>query len=414
MPWKEKTVEAARKEFVERLLAKEASMSGLCREYGISRPTGYEWLKRYQSGQLSNKSHARHEVCNRTAAEMESLILQLRKQYPTLGAVKIRRILINRGYEGLPCSSTINAILKRNGCITPEASQAATPYKRFQKSRPNEMWQMDFKGDFVMQDGKRCYPLSVIDDYSRFCLNADPKPDLKRKGTEDSLIAALRSFGKPQIILCDNGNPWGTSQSAGYTGLEVKLMEHDILTIHISPKHPQTQGKVERFNGSYKQEHLAFHLPRNLAHAHALRQEYRDFYNNERPHYALQLDTPAKHYTPSTRAFQDNILPWDYPAELTMRKIKSSGYLTYANQGYFISEAFGEKTVALCPSSKDGFLNVIFRGFRIARIDLRERAVVSRRAYLLLDDPRFLPDPPFALASMCKESSQTICKASSS
>lgn len=394
MPWKEKTVENARKEFVERLLSKEATMSALCREYGISRPTGYEWLKRYQSGELANKSHARHEIGNRTAEETEKLILGLRKQYPTLGAVKIRQILTNRGYGGLPCSSTINAILKRRGCITPEASQAATPYKRFQKSEPNEMWQMDFKGDFVMQDGNRCYPLSIIDDYSRFCLNADPKPDLKRQGTEESLIATLRAYGKPQIILCDNGNPWGTSQSTGYTGLEVMLMEHDILTIHISPKHPQTQGKVERFNGSYKKEHLAFHLPKDLADAHALRQEYKDFYNQERPHYALQLDTPAKHYTPSPRPFQETILPWDYPEGLTKRKIKSTGYLTYAGQGYFISEAFGGKQVALRPSSTDGFLNVVFRGFRIARIDLRERTVVSRRAYLLQDDPRFSTDSP--------------------
>lgn len=395
MPWKEKTVEDIRREFVKRLLSKEASMSALCKEYGVSRPTGYEWLKRYQSGQLSDKSHARRGTGNQTAEETEELILELRRQYPTLGAVKIRRILSDSGYEGLPCSSTINAILKRSGRITPEASKAAAPCKRFQKGKPNEMWQMDFKGDFLMQDRKRCYPLSVVDDCSRFCLNADPKPDLKRQGTQDSLIATLKTFGKPEIILCDNGNPWGTSQSTGYTGLEVLLMEHDILTIHISPKHPQTQGKVERFNGSYKQEHLAFHLPRDMAHAHVLRQEYRDFYNNLRPHYALQLDTPAKHYTPSTRPFQEKILPWDYPAELKLCKIKSSGYLTYAGQGYFISEAFGGKQVALRPSSKDGFLNVIFRDFRIARIDLRERAVVSRRAYLTHHDPRFLPDSNF-------------------
>lgn len=388
MPWKEKTVEDVRKEFAQRIQRKEDSMSALCRAYGISRTTGYAWIKRCQTGQLGDASHARKEIGNRTAAETETLILELRRQYPTLGAVKIRRILADRGHTGLPCGSTVNAILKRNGCITPEASKAASPNKRFEKRRPNELWQMDFKGDFLMQNGVRCYPLSIIDDHSRFCLNADPKPNTKRIGVQESFLATMRHFGRPEIVLCDNGNPWGTSQSAGYTGFEVWLMEHNILTIHILPKHPQTQGKVERFNGSYKREHLAFHLPRDMEHAEILRQEYRDFYNNFRPHYALNLDTPSRHYTPSERAFQENIVPWEYPSGSTVRKIRDTGYLTFAGQGYFISEAFGGKTVALCPSRKEGFLNVVFRKFRIARIDLRERAVVSRRAYLLQNDPR--------------------------
>jgi hypothetical protein len=239
-----------------------------------------------------------------------------------------------------------------------------------------------------MGNGQRCHPLSVIDDHSRFCICADAKPNEKREGVEESFRRIFREYGMPQILLCDNGNPWGTSQSTGYTLFEIWLMELGILTIHIRPLHPQTQGKTERFNRSYKEERLKFYVPCDLTDAQRQRIEYRDFYNNERPHHALSLDVPAKHYQPSTQEFIEEPKNWEYGSEYELRRVKSTGFLTYDGQGYFLSEAFGGKTIAARPSSKDGFLNLYYRQFRIGRIDLIERTVVSRRCYLIEDDPR--------------------------
>lgn len=389
MPWKERTVEMNREEFVRRVLAREKSKSALCREYGISRPTGDKWLKRNELGEgCKDRSKTPFHTPNKISVETEELIIAARRKEPAVGATKIRKMLSNGGKTDLPCISTVNAVLKRNNLITPEASRAATPYTRFEKATPNMMWQADFKGHYAMGNGKRCHPLSIVDDHSRFCLCADAKTDEKREGAEESFRRIFKEYGIPQVLLCDNGNPWGTSQSTGYTLFELWLMDLGILTIHIRPRHPQTQGKIEKFNRSFKDERLKFYVPLDIQDADRQRAEYRSFYNNERPHFALDLDVPAKHYKPSKRVFPKEIKDWEYGPEHELRKIKSSGFLTYGGQGYFLSEAFGGKAIAIKPSSKEGFLNLYYRQFRIARIDLKERTVVSRRSYLIEGDPR--------------------------
>lgn len=389
VPWEERTVEMNRDEFVRRVLAREKSKSALCREYGISRPTGDKWLKRDELDEgYKDRSKAPFHTPNKLNVETEELIITARKKEPAIGATKIRRMLSNKGYTELPCNSTVNAVLKRNNLITQEASRAATPNKRFEKEAPNIMWQADFKGNYGLGNGQRCHPLSVLDDHSRFCLCADAKTNEKREGVAESFQRVFKEYGMPEILLCDNGNPWGTSQSTGYTLFELWLMELGILTIHIRPWHPQTQGKNERFNRSFKDERLIFYVPNDMKDADRQRTEYRDFYNNVRPHFALDLDVPAKHYEPSNRVYPEKTKDWEYGSEYELRKIKSTGFLTYGSQGYFLSEAFGGKTIAIKPSSKEGFLNLYYRQFKIARIDLKERTVVSRKSYLIKDDPR--------------------------
>ena len=148
MPWKEQRLETMRKEFVERVLSQEKSKSALCREYGISRPTGDKWIARYQSGEkLRDLSRAPKSRPNRTDPKIEKKIVEYRKQYPAIGAVKMRRIMENNFEKNLPSSRTFNEIFKRNGLISKEASEAAKPHERFEKAYPNEMWQADFKGN---------------------------------------------------------------------------------------------------------------------------------------------------------------------------------------------------------------------------------------------------------------------------
>jgi len=389
MPFEGKTVEMNREEFVKRVLAKEKSKSALCREYGISRPTGDKWIKRYLSDEgLSDKSKAPFYTPNKTPADIEKIIINARNKEPALGAIKIARILKNEGYNEIPCASTINTILKRNNMITKEASLAATPHKRFEKEAPNIMWQADFKGHYAAQNGIRCHPLSLLDDHSRYALCGDVLENERLKDTKSSFQKAFKTYGLPKILLCDNGNPWGNSQTTGFTKFEVWLMELGILTIHIRAKHPQTQGKTERFNRSFKDERLKFYTPLDIEDANAQRLEYLDFYNNHRPHHALDLDVPAAHYQSSDTPFPEKIEDWEYSSDHELRKIKESGYLTISGQGYFLSEAFGGKTLAIKPSSIDGCINLFYRQFKVARISLKERAVISRRIYLIHDDPR--------------------------
>jgi len=389
MPWKEQTVKMSREEFVKRVTAKEKSVSALCREYGISRDTGYKWLNRYQNGEsLSDKSRAPFHTANKTSTETEELILDLRKKHPAIGAVKIKKMLENRNFRGIPSASTVNAILKRNGCITKEASEAATPYERFEKDTPNEMWQADFKGHFCMKDSNRCHPLNIIDDCSRFNICSDACRGESLEDIMPSMRRIFKEYGLPRTFLCDNGNPWGTQQSTGYSSFEVWLMELGILTVHGRVRHPQTQGKDESFNRSMTKELLKFTEFTDLYDAQRKLDEYRNFYNHERPHHALHLAVPASRYIASARKMPGQIEEWEYPVGYELRRIKETGYLTYRSQGYFFSESFGNKTVAIRESHIPGCVNVYFRQFLVGRINIDNRVFTLKRAYLIDNDPR--------------------------
>lgn len=391
MPWKEKVIVTMREEFVKRVLSHEKSKAELCREYGISRPTGDKWIERYLNGMpLCDQSRAPHIVGNKTDDSIEKFIIDYRKKYPAIGAAKIHRMLLDEGFIDIPCPRTINEIFKRNGLITKEASQAAKPYVRFEKNDPNEMWQADFKGHFLMKNGARCHPLDIIDDCTRFNLCCAPLTGETYIEVKQQMERVFSEYGMPYSFLCDNGTPWGTPQSTGYSRFEVWLMELGILTLHGRILHPQTQGKEERFNGSLTREFLKYETFEDWEDARIKLEKYRNFYNNKRPHFALDLDTPAKHYQPSKREYTHKISEWEYSNEYEVRKVKGSGYITIRNQGYFLSEAFGGKTIAVKVSSKGQHLiNLYFRQFRIGQIDVEKRVFTFKRAYLIENDPRF-------------------------
>lgn len=170
MPMEDKTVDKQRKEFAEKAQTTD-NFSALCREYNITRKTGYKWKERYANNEpMTDRSKVPNKVANRTPYEIEQQILRVRYENPKWGGKQIQHFLEMNGVENIPCSKTIGNILKRKGCISKEASLAHQPYKRFERSKCNQMWQTDFKGDFGLLDGTRCYPLDILDDHSRFCI----------------------------------------------------------------------------------------------------------------------------------------------------------------------------------------------------------------------------------------------------
>ncbi len=390
MPWKEIRVTQMREEFVKEVLSGAKTKAELCRKYGISRPTGDKWIARYLAGEeLTDQSRRPNTSPGKTNPDIEKLIVDYRQSHPAIGAVKIHRILKDKGRTDLPCAKTVNNILKRNGLITIEASRAATPLKRFEKSYPNEMWQADYKGYFLMKNGKRCYPLNVLDDNSRFCLCCKPQSGETFQEIKPVMIGLFEEFGVPFSLLCDNGNPWGTAQSTGFTQFEIWLMDLGILTIHGRALHPQTQGKEERFNGSLTKELLRHTKFEDMDDAARRLGEYRDFYNNERPHHALGLDTPVQHYEKSEKEYDPKIKPWEYPEGCRLHKVKSSGYITVDGQGYYLSESFAGREIAVKKSHKSDCINLYYRQFILGQIDVMKRAYTFKKAYLIDRDPRF-------------------------
>ena len=380
MPWKDKTVEELRKEFIE--AANTASnFSSLCREFGITRKTGYKWLKRYEeSDDLTDRSHVPHCIPGKTPEEIERIILNLRSENPGWGAKTLRKVLENNGYANLPCVRTINNILLRNGCISEAESQKRKEFIRFQREYCNELWQVDFKGDFALLDGTRCFPLDILDDCSRYCLRAEGKSNTQ--GVRQSFEATFVEFGLPKAILSDNGAQFAGFKG-GYTQFERWLMDLDIIPIHGRIMHPQTQGKIERFHRTMKTELLEHRIFANLSEASVALDQWRIKYNEVRPHEALGMKCPAEVYIPSQRSYPTKIEPYEYSGLYHMIKVNNWGYLRFDNIRVFLSETMADTYLEIRPTENDSFW-VCYRNYRIAEIDAITGKLLNRRIYRLL------------------------------
>jgi len=380
MPWMERRVRMLREEFIVRSEKEDRNISALCREFGISRKTGYKWIKRYQeSGSLEDQNRKPKTSRSKTDEKVERLIYDFRQERPGWGARKIQAFLSHKGYE-MPCIRTVNNILKRNGLISLEASQARKPFMRFEREKCNELWQSDFKGDILMLDGDRCYPLTILDDHSRFALLIEPRHD--QKDVLRSFIPVFRLYGLPEAILTDNGQTFAGIKN-GYTLFERALMDQDILPIHGRVRHPQTQGKIERFHRSMENEVLKPHRPLNFADATEALDQWKSVYNFERPHEALGDRCPAQVYTPSQRSYLEKVQPYDYGSQYHLIKINNWGYLRFADFHIYISETFRDTRVQLIPSEGDDSVLVCYRNFSIAKIDVSNGDLLSRKAYRL-------------------------------
>ena len=304
MPWKVASAMSQREEFVALAQSEGVNMSELCLRSGISRKTGYKWLRRYLEGgeqSLDDLPKRPHHSPNRTGTKMEQLVVDLRSEHPTKGGHVLARMLKDSGHNGVPSKSTVTAILRRHRLIEPADSLKHKPYRRFEHQRPNDLWQMDFKGHIPVGSGGRCHPLTVLDDHSRFSLGVRACADEKTQTVHDHLTSIFRRYGMPNTILVDNGSPWGSDFYHPFTPLTVWLVQLGVRVVHSRPYHPQTLGKLERFHRSLKTELLQVSKYTDLSHCQSSFDRWRDFYNLKRPHHALDLDTPAKqiHHQPS-------------------------------------------------------------------------------------------------------------------
>ena len=376
MPWECKTVEEQRREFAE--AAKETkNFSALCREFGITRKTGYKWVERYkENADLLDKSRKPFTVTNRTPIETEERIVVLRAENPGWGAKKLKEVLERQGHE-IPCVKTVNNILNRYGCISAEESRKHQAFTRFEKEHCNEMWQTDFKGEFRMADNNYCYPLNIFDDHSRFVIKIAPA-----LSTANKVIPAFRSafceYGMPNSVLSDNGAQFAGFRQ-GYTRFEKWLMNHDVLPIHGRIKHPQTQGKIERFHRTMQEELLKHTVMENIDDANNKFQLWREKYNNIRPHEALGMKCPAEVYIPSNRAYSDEVSPYEYGGQFHVIKVNSWGYARFDKWQVYLSETMINEYIEFRPNPHGDSFIVCYRNFKIAEVDTLSGKLLNRK-----------------------------------
>lgn len=364
-----------RQEFV--LLARQpgAVFTRLCARYGISTKTGYKWCKRFVEGgaqALADRSRRPRSSPRRTCGQLEDQVVCLYRE-TTWGGRKLRRRLQDLGQEHVPAASTCTEILRRHGCLSQSQSERPGAFQRFERAASNELWQMDFKGHFATQAGARCHPLTVLDDHSRFNVVLEPAGDQTGKTVRRILTSAFATYGLPEAILCDNGEPWGAAEPVcPYTTLGVWLLELGVRVLHGRPYHPQTQGKDERFHKTLDRELISRHTWRDLAHCAERFPPYRHRYNCERPHDSLHGDTPVQHYRPSPRNLPAALTPIEYPAGTQAHIVRSKGMITFDGQTWYVGRAFAGKPIGLraCPQT-DGLWQVWYAHQQLGQIDLR-------------------------------------------
>lgn len=372
MPWKEESIMSIKQDFIQKALSKEGCFSSLCRDFNITRKTGYRLLKKYKEEGLPGLvPDSRAPKCspNKTSEEIEDKILQVRIKYPTWGARKITAYLINQGVTTLPAFSTITEILKRHNMISIEESLKRKALIRFERENPNDLWQMDFKGKFQLLTKQSCYPLTILDDHSRFSLCIKASANEQYLSVKKQLTRTFEKYGLPEQINVDNGNPWGNSKLLPYTKLSVWLMQLGIRVTHSRPRHPQTNGKNERFHRTLKNDLISRYPMRSFSHAQKLFNQWRDVYNNIRPHEAIDMKVPADRYEQSKRRMPFRLPAIEYDGRAVVRKARGNGYICYKNLEYLIGEAFAGHLIEIKDDECEKVLKLYFGPYQIYTYD---------------------------------------------
>ena len=370
MPWREATPMSERSEFLS-FRRRGLTMSALCHRYGVSRKTGYKWLRRVREwgrDGLVDRSRRPGRSPARTPPEVEAMICDLRSEHPAWGGRKLHHVLRREGRSRPPAPSTITDILRRHGLLAPER-RMQRDWQRFEELRPNALWQMDFKGHFPTDEG-RCHALTVLDDHSRFNLCLAACADERAETVQNQLTHACQRYGLPERLLMDNGSPWGSDAAHPHTRLTAWLIRLGVTVAHGRPYHPQTQGKEERFHRTLGVEVLARRPSwQSLAEVQHAFDTWRDVYNLRRPHEALGQAPPVSRYEPSPRPFPTTLPPIEYAPGDQVRRVQQKGLIHFRGRAFLVSRAFIGEPVALRPVG-DGVWDVYYCHQRVGRVDV--------------------------------------------
>jgi putative transposase len=353
MPWKKTCAMMERMKFVTLAELGETTMAGLCREFGISRNTGYEVLARYRTeglDGLQDRSHAAINHPHAVSEITEARIVALRAEHPSWGPRKLRaRLQMTDGMTRWPAASTIGEILRRHGLVIARRRRVTTPADMSPFGNcagPNDTWCIDFKGWFRIQDGRRCDPLTISDAYSRYLLRCQVVRRADTQHVRPLLEATFREYGLPHALRSDNGPPFASRGVAGLSRLSVWCIRLGIKPERITPGRPAENGRHERLHGTLQRE--ACEPPQ--ANRRAQQQHFdvfRRIYNEERPHEAIANATPDMIYRPSLRSYPARLPEMVYPDHWQLRKVRPNGQIKWQGEPVFLGEALAGEIIGL-------------------------------------------------------------------
>ncbi len=414
MPWKETCQMDQRTLFIARVLLGGDEMTALCRDYGISRKTGYKWLGRYRSdgaAGLRERSHApvRHGQAHDLA--VVQAVLALRERWPHWGPKKLRVKLSELHPElAVPAVSTIGDWLRREGLVGRSRRRRRCPaYARpfAAVTAANDVWCTDFKslplartgGWFRTADGRRCDPFTLTDAHSRYLLRCQAVARPDEENVRPIFEAAFKEHGLPQAIRSDNGPPFASPGVGGLSRLAVWWIKLGITPERIVAGKPQQNGRHERVHRTLKEETAT----PPAANVPAQQQRFDDFravYNNERPHEALGQQTPASLYEPSPRPYPNRIDEPSYGSDAAVRRVRSNGQVKWAGELIFVGEALIGEPVGVVETEGGDWLvryaDVALGYIHPQRRRLSPRPIGANRPVDLMEIAGAIPTTPQA------------------
>lgn len=337
MPWKVKSPVDLRKELMARL-ARGERMTDLCREFGISRKTGNKFKTRFDRmglAGLEDQSRAPYVIPHKTPPEVMELALEERRQHPTWGSRKLKDVLEKRGHR-IPSHTAIDRALVKAGLNRPRK-----PRRRRQRLEathlrpalaPNDVWCIDYKGQFRLGDRTYCYPLTITDQFSRYLVACEGMAAISDEEAREVCEEVFREWGLPSAIRSDNGVPFASSGLGGLTKLSVLFLRLGIALERIRPSHPEENGQHERMHRTLKAETT------RPARANLLQQQERfdewvHEFNHERPHEAIGMKRPAEVFAPSTTALPEQLPELAYPTHDDTVRVTRWGDIRIAGFG---------------------------------------------------------------------------------
>jgi len=396
-----------RTQFIARVLADEEEMTALCREYGISRKTGYKWLGRYRSegvAGLQDRSHAALRHGQAHDVRVVQAVLTLRERWRHWGPKKLRVKLGELHPElAVPAASTIGDWLRREEMAgRSRRRRRCPPYTQpfAAVAAANDVWCTDFKGWFRTGDGRRCDPFTLTDAHSRFLLRCQAVARPDDEHVRPIFEAAFKEHGLPQAIRSDNGPPFAAAGVGGLSRLAVWWVKLGIRPERIVAGKPQQNGRHERVHRTLREDTAA--PPADGLPAQQQRfDEFRRVYNSERPHEALGQRTPASVYRPSPRSYPERIDDPSYASDVAVRRVRSNGQIKWAGELIFVGEALIGEPVGIVETEAGDWL-VRFAEVELGYIHSRRRRLSPRplhgtnRPVDLMDSAPALPTTPQA------------------
>ena len=388
MPWKELKPVEEKHLFVADYLREVESFSGLCQRYGVSRKTGYKLVERYRrEGMegLEERSRRPHSQPHQLPHELRQAIVELRRPGGMERGPKKIQALLKQRYpdQPIPSRTTIYNVLKRAGQIPPRRLRRRVPAAASGLSSsqvPNGLWSADFKGQFPTRDGQWCYPLTVMDHASRYLLGCQALAGTGQDQAQGAFKALFRRYGLPQRLRTDNGVPFATIGGGGLSRLSIWWIRLGILPERIKPGRPQQNGRHERMHRTLK---AAVATP-PAASTHAQQQRFESFrndYNTDRPHEALDQKTPASLYTASPRPYPERLPELVYPSYIHAHRVSHSGLVYWNGCRIYVGSHLTGERIGL-EAINDGLWAVRFGPVRLGQFDQRHP---SRDNYFTLN-----------------------------